>query len=55
MSHGPCLCGDDFCPSCGGGCVKCDNDGKEECDCPSIWDDDEALEKMRKDLQEEEE
>ena len=20
----PCLCGDTFCPSCGGGCVECD-------------------------------
>ena len=42
----PCLCGDAFCPSCGGGCIECDNNGKEECGCPSMWDDDEAIQKL---------
>jgi len=51
---GPCLCGDTFCPNCGGECPVCHDAGKEECDCPSMYADEEYLEKFRKSLQEEE-
>ena len=45
---GPCLCGDDFCPSCGGMCPHCNYDGDEIVPCAKCGMTDEEMEEYLK-------